>query len=52
MTQSKGETVSYSENIRASAADGVGTITFNRPERRNALSPELFGEFADCLDAW
>ena len=41
-----------SGNIIAAVADGVGTITFNRPERRNALSPELFGEFADCLDAW
>lgn len=39
-------------NIQAVVADGVGTIEFNRPERRNALSPELFGEFADCLDRW
>jgi 3-hydroxypropionyl-coenzyme A dehydratase len=39
-------------NISAAVVDGVGTVTFNRPERRNALSPELFGEFADCLDAW
>jgi 3-hydroxypropionyl-coenzyme A dehydratase len=52
VTQSKGETVSYSESIRASAADGVGTITFNRPERRNALSPELFTALADRLDDW
>jgi 3-hydroxypropionyl-coenzyme A dehydratase len=41
-----------SGNISAEVADGVGTIVFDRPERRNALSPELFGEFADRLDAW
>ena len=41
-----------SASISAAVTDGVGTITFNRPERRNALSPELFGEFADRLDAW
>jgi enoyl-CoA hydratase/carnithine racemase len=40
------------EAIRATVTDGVGTITFNRPERRNALSLELFRDFGDCLDAW
>lgn len=39
-------------NVQAAVADGIGTIVFNRPERRNALSAELFGEFADHLDAW
>ena len=38
--------------IDASVAGGVGTITFNRPERRNALSLELFGNIADWLDTW
>ncbi|MEU7812234.1 enoyl-CoA hydratase/isomerase family protein [Pseudonocardia sp. NPDC049154] len=38
--------------VRASVADGVGTITFDRPKRRNALSLELFGAMADQLDAW
>ena len=41
-----------SASISAAVTDGVGTIAFNRPERRNALSPELFGEFADRLDVW
>ena len=38
--------------ILVDVADGVATITFNRRERRNALSPDLFGEFSDRLDAW
>jgi enoyl-CoA hydratase/carnithine racemase len=48
----KGETLSYSEDILVSVADGVGTIIFNRPQRRNALSPELFTALADRLDDW
>lgn len=38
--------------VKASVADGVGTITFDRLERRNALSLELFGDLGDQLDAW
>ncbi|SDP42229.1 Enoyl-CoA hydratase/isomerase [Klenkia soli] len=38
--------------ISASTTGGVGTITFDRPERRNALSLELFGALGDHLDAW
>ncbi|QNG35634.1 enoyl-CoA hydratase/isomerase family protein [Geodermatophilaceae bacterium NBWT11] len=38
--------------ITASTSAGVGTITFDRPERRNALSLELFGGLGDHLDAW
>ena len=38
--------------ITATQSDGVGTIVFNRPERRNALSLELFGAFGDHLDRW
>jgi len=40
------------EAILTSVADGVGTITFNRPERRNSLTVELMNSFADRLDAW
>ena len=40
------------KTIRTSVAEGVGTITFDRGERRNALSLELFQDFGDCLDAW
>lgn len=38
--------------VTASVSGGVGTITFDRPERRNALSLELFGALGDHLDAW
>ncbi len=30
--------------------DGVGTITFNRPERRNALSPDMYPGIHAALD--
>ena len=34
-----------------SAQDGVATITFNRAEARNALTPEMLCRFADALEA-
>jgi len=30
----------------------IGVITFNRPERRNALSPDLLIQLHETLDAW
>ena len=30
----------------------VGVITFNRPERRNALTPAMLIELHDTLGAW
>lgn len=33
-------------------SDGVGILTFDRLERRNALSIEMFTELSDTLDAW
>jgi enoyl-CoA hydratase/carnithine racemase len=38
--------------ITATQADGVGTVIFNRPDHRNALSLELFGALGDHLDQW
>lgn len=38
--------------ITATMSGGVGTITFDRPERRNALSLELFEDLGEHLDAW
>lgn len=35
----------------SSPADGVRTITFNRPQKRNALSSELLTEFLTELSA-
>ncbi len=37
--------------IRVERQDGVATITLSRPERRNALTPELFGALAKHFDA-
>lgn len=39
-------------NTLTTVADGVATITFDRFDRRNALSVALFTELADALDAW
>ncbi|MGU3501022.1 enoyl-CoA hydratase/isomerase family protein [Mycobacterium sp. C31M] len=38
--------------IKTDIADGVGTITFDRLDRRNALSLELMADLSDCLDEW
>lgn len=35
-----------------SSSDGVATITLNRPQKRNALSTELFEELTEALRAW
>jgi enoyl-CoA hydratase len=40
------------ENITSVVKDGVGTITFDRLDRRNALSVELMTDMSDQLDAW
>ncbi len=40
------------QEISAHSEGGVGTIVFNRPDRRNALSIDLFTAFADRLDEW
>ena len=36
----------------AQVADGVGTITFNQPEKRNAMSVEMWDGMTAILDAW
>lgn len=38
--------------IKTSVVDGVGTITFDRFDRRNALSLELFQDLGDALTDW
>jgi 2-(1,2-epoxy-1,2-dihydrophenyl)acetyl-CoA isomerase len=40
-----------SDHVLASVADGVATITLNRPERRNALAPETLEALEVALDA-
>lgn len=39
-------------SLTTSVLDGVGTIAFDRAQRRNALSVELLNELSDRLDAW
>jgi enoyl-CoA hydratase/carnithine racemase len=39
-------------NVLTKTEDGVGTITFNRLDRRNALSVDMLTELSDTLDAW
>lgn len=38
--------------IRADVSDRIGWLTLNRPERRNALSPEMLAEIVTCLRYW
>ncbi|WP_431815945.1 enoyl-CoA hydratase/isomerase family protein [Gordonia jacobaea] len=44
-------TRSFTE-IATTIDSGVGTITFDRFDRRNALSLELFADLSECLDDW
>jgi enoyl-CoA hydratase/carnithine racemase len=39
-------------NLRSRVHDGVATLTFDRVDRRNALSVEMFTELSDALDGW
>ncbi len=39
-------------NVLTEVADGVGTLTLDRPDRRNALSVDMFTELSDALDRW
>ena len=38
------------ETIRIDVEDGVGTLTLNRPEKRNAMNPRLHEEVTDALE--
>lgn len=40
------------ETILAEVGAGVGTITINRPDKRNALSRTVLAEISEVLDAW
>ncbi len=37
-------------NIVFTKAEGIATLTFNRPEKLNAMSPEMAGELRQALD--
>ena len=36
--------------VRVERQDAVGVVTLDRPEKRNALSPELMGELAEAIE--
>ena len=38
------------ETITFAIADNIATITLNRPERLNAMPPQMADEIADALD--
>ena len=38
--------------ILSSVENGVGTIVFNQPEKRNAMSVDMWGGMGDALDAF
>jgi trans-feruloyl-CoA hydratase/vanillin synthase len=44
-------TVGPFETILVDKADGITTVTFNRPEKRNAMSPQLHQDMYDALTA-
>jgi enoyl-CoA hydratase len=37
-------------NLKFETMDGIAAITLNRPDKRNALSPDLLRELSECLD--
>ncbi|WP_411714216.1 enoyl-CoA hydratase/isomerase family protein [Natronomonas sp.] len=39
-----------SDPVRLDIEDGVATLTLNRPDNRNALSPEMSGAIIDAID--
>lgn len=40
------------ETILAEVTDNIGTITINRPDKRNALSKTVLAEIEEVLDQW
>jgi enoyl-CoA hydratase/carnithine racemase len=40
------------DKLLAHVSDGVGWVTFNQPERRNAMSLEMWQALGDCMEAF
>lgn len=52
MDHASSATAYASGKMLAAVEDGVGLITFNQPEKRNAMSVEMWDGLAAILDAW
>lgn len=53
MDYASGQVTEYaSGKLLASVSDGVGLLTFNQPERRNAISVAMWDGLAAILDGW
>lgn len=39
------------KTVKVEVSEGIGWVTFNRPEKRNAMSPTLNSEMREVLDA-
>ena len=52
MDQAVGGHTYASGKMLAAVQDGVGTITFNQPEKRNAMSIEMWDGLTEILAAW
>ena len=52
MDQGNGQREYASGKMLAEVADGVGLATFNQPEKRNAMSVEMWDGLAGILDSW
>ena len=53
MNHLSGQVTEYAAGkLLASVSDGVGLLTFNQPERRNAISVAMWDGLAAILDGW
>lgn len=48
----EGKPLEYATIVCRERSDGVGILTLNRPEKRNAISIRMRREISSCLDRW
>ncbi len=49
MRKNKWLSIAIIKNVLVDKKDGITTVTLNRPDKRNAMSPELDEEMLDCI---